>query len=57
MTTDKKQFTLRLREDIHDKIKVIAEKNRRSLTMQIEYVLEQYILEFEKKNGKDKDPH
>ena len=52
MSTEKRQFTLRLREDIHDKIKLIAEENRRSLTMQIEYVLEKYIKEYEN----DKDP-
>lgn len=51
MTTDKKQFTLRLREEIHDKIKVIADKNKRSLTMQIEYLIEQHIEAYEKENG------
>lgn len=52
MTTDKIQFTLRLNENIHDKIKIIAERNRRSLTMQIEFVIEQYIKDYETKNGK-----
>lgn len=52
MSTDKRQFTLRLKEDIHEKIKFIADKNKRSLTMQIEYVIEQHINQFEKENGK-----
>jgi hypothetical protein len=43
MTTDKRQFTLRLDEETFEKIKKIAEKNKRSITMQIEFILEQYI--------------
>jgi hypothetical protein len=52
MTTDKRQFTLRLNHEIHDKIKHIAELNRRSLTMQIEHTLEEFIRNFEAENGK-----
>lgn len=54
LTTDKKQFTLRLKEEIHDKIKVIADANKRSLTMQIEFLIEQHINEYEKLYGKIK---
>jgi hypothetical protein len=54
LTTDKKQFTLRLKEEIHDKIKFIADANRRSLTMQIEFLIEQHIKEFEKEHGEIK---
>ncbi|WP_151191837.1 Arc family DNA-binding protein [Desulfotomaculum copahuensis] len=51
MTTYKKQFTLRLKDECFEKIKLIAKKNKRSIAMEIEYVLEQYIAGFEKKYG------
>lgn len=35
MATDKRVFTLRLREKNFEKIKVIADKNKRSIAMQI----------------------
>jgi hypothetical protein len=52
MPTDKKVFTLRLQKDNFDKIKYIAAKNKRSIAMQIEYLVEQAIEEYEKKQGK-----
>ena len=48
MPTDKRVFTLRLQEDNFNKIKYIAEKNKRSIAMQIEYLVEQFIDEYEK---------
>lgn len=54
MATDKRQFTLRLQDHIFNKIKVISEKNKRSITMQIELLIEQHIEQFEKENGKIK---
>ncbi|MBB6672634.1 Arc family DNA-binding protein [Cohnella nanjingensis] len=51
MATDKRQFTLRLNDEVFEKIKLIASKNKRSLTMHIEYVIEQHIAEYEKENG------
>lgn len=60
MATDKRQFTLRLNDDNFDKIKIIADKNKRSITMQIEYLIELYISDYEKLNGelkiKEEDP-
>jgi hypothetical protein len=52
MPTDKKVFTLRLQKDNFDKIKYIAAKNKRSIAMQIEYLVEQAIEEYKKKQGK-----
>ena len=52
MPTDKRVLTLRLQEDNFNKIKYIAEKNKRSIAMQIEFLVEQYILEYEKEHGK-----
>ena len=51
MATDKRVFTLRLKEENFEKIRVIAEKNKRSIAMQIEYLIEQHIEEFEKEKG------
>ena len=51
MATEKRQFTLRLQEDNFLKIKALAEKDRRSIAMEIEYILEQYISEHEKRHG------
>jgi hypothetical protein len=43
MATDKRQFTLRLSEENFEKIKYIAEVIKRSIAMQIEFLIEQYI--------------
>ncbi len=51
MATNKKVFTLRLEEKNFEKIKIIAEKNKRSIAMQIEYLIEQHIDKFEEENG------
>ncbi|EDK34023.1 hypothetical protein [Clostridium kluyveri] len=51
MATDKRQFTLRLQEENFKKIKYISDKNKRSISMQIEYLVEQCIKNFEKENG------
>lgn len=51
MVTDKRQFTLRLSEDNFQKVKVLAEKDKRSIAMQIEYLIERYIADYEAKHG------
>lgn len=51
MPTNKRVFTLRLQENNFDKIKYIADKNKRSIAMQIEYLVEKNIEEYEKKHG------
>ncbi|KHL94266.1 regulatory protein [Paenibacillus sp. IHB B 3415] len=52
MATDKRVFTLRLKDENFNKIKYIADKNKRSIAMQIEYLIEQHIEQFEKEKGK-----
>ncbi len=52
MPTNKKVFTLRLKDENFDKIKYIADKSKRSIAMQIEYLIEQSIDEYEKQHGK-----
>lgn len=55
MATNKRVFTLRLEEDNFEKIKYIADKNKRSIAKQIEYVIEQHILDYERKHGSIKE--
>lgn len=52
MATDKRVFTLRLKDENFEKIKYIADKNKRSIAMQIEFLIEQHIEEFEKVKGR-----
>lgn len=51
MKTDKVALNFRIDEDLHTKIKFIAEEEDRSLNSQIEYAVRQYIYIFERKNG------
>lgn len=51
MATDKRVFTLRLKEENFAKIKYIADKSKRSIAMQIEYLIEQHIEQFENEKG------
>jgi len=52
MATNKRQFTLRLSEENFNKIKYIAVESKRSIAMEIEFLIEQYINEWEAKHGK-----
>jgi len=51
LSTEKRQFTLRMQEENFLKIKYISEQERRSIAMQIEYVVEKYIANFEANHG------
>lgn len=51
MTTNRRVFSLRLNDNNFEKIKVIAEKNKRSINMHIEFLVEQNIAEYEKSHG------
>lgn len=51
MTTNKKTFTLRASAENLAKIKVIANKHKRSAAMHIEYLIEKEIEKYEKDNG------
>lgn len=51
MATDKRQFTMRMQPENFDKIRVIAALNKRSMAMQIEYLLEKCIAEYESSHG------
>ncbi len=51
MATNKRVFTLRLEDEVFDKIGVLATKEHRSLTNYIEYVLLKHIAEVEQETG------
>jgi len=40
---DQTRFTMRINSDLLEKIKIQAEKNKRSTAKQIEFILEQYV--------------
>lgn len=54
MPTNKRQFTLRMQEDNFNKIKYIASAEKRSISMQIEFLIEEYIKKYEDSHGKIK---
>ncbi len=45
-------FSLRVSEDLLDKVKIIAANNKRSANKEIEFVLSEYVKLYETKNGK-----
>ena len=51
MATNKKVFTLRLEDEIFDKIGALATAEHRSLTNYIEYALLKHINEVEQERG------
>ena len=51
MATSKKVFTLRLSDEVFDKIGILATSEHRSLTNYIEYVLIQHLEEVEREHG------
>ena len=51
MATNKKVFTLRLEDEIFDKIGALATAEHRSLTNYIEYLLLKHINEVEQERG------
>ncbi len=51
MSTAKRVFTLRLSDEVFDKIGVLATKEHRSMTNYIEYVLLKHLQEEDAKNG------
>lgn len=54
MDLSKRTFTLRIEDDMLDKISQIANKDRRSTNSLILNILDKYIEEYEKKHGKIK---
>lgn len=54
MATNKRVFTLRLSDEVFDKIGILATNEHRSLTNYIEYVLIRHLEEVEQEQGEIK---
>ncbi len=44
-------FSLRISEEMHYKLRVIAKAHKRSENKEIEFILEEYIKQYEKEHG------
>ena len=53
MATNKRVFTLRLSDEVFDKIGVLATKQHRSMTNYIEFVLLKHLEEVEREKSDD----
>ncbi len=51
MATNKRVFTLRLSDEVFDKIGILATRNHRSMTNYIEFVLIQHLEQVESERG------
>lgn len=51
MATNKRVFTLRLQDEVFEKIGILATKEHRSITNYIEYVLLKHLDEVEQEQG------
>ncbi len=54
MATNKRVFTLRLPDEVFDKIGILATREHRSMTNYIEYVLMKHLSEIEQESGQIK---
>lgn len=52
MATNKRQVLIRVQPDTYAKLKVISDKNHRSVSNQLEWLMLQYIADYEAQNGK-----
>ena len=54
MASNKRVFTLRLSDEVFDKIGILATSEHRSLTNYIEYILIKHLEDVEKEHGEIK---
>ena len=52
MASLKRVFTLRLHDEVFDKIEVLAKEQHRSMTNLVEYILLSYLAQHESEHGK-----
>lgn len=48
-------FTLRIPEQLSNKVRILAKADKRSMNKELEYIIEKYIAEYEKKHGEIKN--
>ena len=51
MATQKRQVLIRVQPDTYEKLKAISDKNHRSVSNQMEWLMLQFISEYEAQNG------
>lgn len=51
--SDEKRFTLRMDAELFERIKDQAEKNKRSIAKEIEYLIEKHLDEIEQSNAEE----
>lgn len=51
MATNKRAFTMRMQPENFEKIKFIAEYNKRSIAMQLEFLIQECVSDFEDVHG------
>lgn len=51
MSTDKRQFTLRMQDETYEKVRYLAFFERRSIAMEIEHIVLEYIRQHEDQYG------
>ena len=51
MSTQKRQVLVRVQPTTYEKFKIISDKNHRAVSNQVEWLMLQFIAEYEQKNG------
>jgi hypothetical protein len=51
MSTNKRQFTMRMQDETYEKVRYIAFIERRSIAMEIEHIILRFVKEFEENHG------
>lgn len=51
-----KAYSLRIDEELMKKVKMIAEKEDRPVSKQLERIIRQYVEQYEKENGRVSEP-
>lgn len=52
MPSDLPRLTVRMEQELIDKVNIIAKKETRSTNQQITYILKKYIEQYEQENGR-----
>ncbi len=56
MPSNLPRLTLRMEQELIDKINKLAEQENRSVNQQITYIVKKYIEQYEKENGRINEP-
>lgn len=56
MPSNLPRLTLRMEQELIDKINRLAEQENRSVNQQITYIVKKYVEQYEKENGRVSEP-